>query len=412
MDRIAHLAENHVPTYDEILEQESTGKRSTGTRRYIFHRKHETGSEAEATASATRLGTRIEHDTMTVEAVIPAPVRGKLILTRLRHGQFAFSLMNYLSGIWSSNSEARARNDSLWSTLDLPSLLNQSDIQQTLMDFWSQDWFNRAWILQEAVLPAKVVLMYRGAVSNLDDVLDFWYRGQGDVPLELRRGELLNECGRFMGFSQVRTMKILREARQKSEADHDKKALVSLKMSLLDLLVLTRTNNAIDARDKVYSLLGLAQDKITKSIIPDYSDANTPDMMFSQIAEAYIRSGQAAELLGHDGISKDFPKSAFVGARLDYAYLTGIQTVLVRLLSLHIAFSTAWRGYQEGHLSYDEGSSILVPRSSYRCHPEDWMWPWQYYSTDRFAHPLAFSPEEDPEQKENWIPRLANESCQ
>ena len=135
MNRIVHLVENHVPTYDEILEQESTGKRSTGTRSYVFRRKHETGSEAEATVSATGLGTRIEHDTMTVEAAIPGPVQGKFILTQLRHGQFAFSLMNYLSGIWSSNSEARARNDSLWSTSDLPSLLNQSDFQQTLMDF-------------------------------------------------------------------------------------------------------------------------------------------------------------------------------------------------------------------------------------------------------------------------------------
>ena len=157
-------------------------------------------------------------------------------------------------------------------------------------------------------MPVKVVLMYRGAVSNLDSVLDFWYRGQGDVPLKLRRGKFSNEYGRFMGFSQVRTMKILREARQKSEADRDKKALLaSLKISLLDLLVLTRTNSATDAWDKIYSLLGLTQDKIAKSIIPDYSEANTPDIIFLQIAKAYIRSGQAVELLDHGGISKSFP---------------------------------------------------------------------------------------------------------
>ena len=38
-------------------------------------------------------------------------------------------------------------------------------------------------------------------------------------------------------------------------------------------------------------------------------------------------------------------------------------------------------------------------------------WPWQYYSTDRFAHPLALNPEEDPEQEVNWMSRPTNEGC-
>ena len=75
------------------------------------------------------------------------------------------------------------------------------------------------------------------------------------------------------------------------------------KSDLLDLLVLSRIKLATDPRDKVYSLLGLAKrDVLAQSIIPDYSDANTTELLFRGLAVKFVKAGLTTDMLHFSGI--------------------------------------------------------------------------------------------------------------
>lgn len=98
--------------------------------------------------------------------------------------QTAISLMNYLSRIWSSDEDYTLKGDKDWEKRKLPQINGQSEkIWLRLFEFWNEDWFYRSWVLQEAVLGKKVIILIDDTVCSLDFVMNFWHRAKTrDIP--------------------------------------------------------------------------------------------------------------------------------------------------------------------------------------------------------------------------------------
>ncbi|KAI8632752.1 hypothetical protein F5Y19DRAFT_418812 [Xylariaceae sp. FL1651] len=73
---------------------------------------------------------------------------------------------------------------------------------------------------------------------------------------------------------------------------------------LLELLHSLRTNVSSDPRDKIYALLGLADDEIARSIIPDYFPENTTSRLFIDVACRFISARHGTELLSYAGLDQ------------------------------------------------------------------------------------------------------------
>ncbi|KAH7369611.1 heterokaryon incompatibility protein-domain-containing protein [Rhexocercosporidium sp. MPI-PUGE-AT-0058] len=240
--------------------------------------------------------------------------------------QPAISLMNYLSRIWSLEDDFSLKGDEEWKRKGLPNATREDiKIWLRLFEFWGEDWFHRSWVLQEAVLGKKVILLVGDAACSLDFVMQFWdLAKRRDRPEILKHGPLADEYSRILHLSPVSGMKELRDVKHPkqyasaaddddtvaketiNESDTSKK--LEEKSDLLNLLVLSRKNVATDPRDKVYSLLGLArEDAVAKSIMPDYSKANSTAILYRDIATKFIRAGRGTDLLKHAGIDQKLP---------------------------------------------------------------------------------------------------------
>jgi hypothetical protein len=239
-------------------------------------------------------------------------------IERIDEGQKAFSLMNYLSRIWNSDPDFATRQPSDWDKYEaLGPGYDNNKIWATLMMFWNEDWFTRAWILQEAVLAKNAIVIYHDSASNLDSITRFWDLAQRkDPPKVLRVGPLADVYNKFLNLSSMRAIKTLRDLREQlqkeqmtdgdtSSADIEQQGIsVKLEMSLLSLLRISRSNQATDPRDKVYCLLGLASDDVARSITPDYSPQNTTAKLYTEVAKKYINQGAGTELLHYAGADR------------------------------------------------------------------------------------------------------------
>ncbi|KAH9222309.1 heterokaryon incompatibility protein-domain-containing protein [Leptodontidium sp. 2 PMI_412] len=241
--------------------------------------------------------------------------------------QPAISLMNYLSRIWSLEDDFSLKGDDEWKKKGLPNDTREDiKIWVRLFQFWNDDWFYRSWVLQEAVLGKKVILLVGDAACSLDFVMHFWdLAKRRDTPEILKHGPLADEYSRILHLSPVSGMKELRDVKHPKQtipaADNDDTAAemtssddgngtekLQAKSDLLNLLILSRVNQATDPRDKIYSLLGLAREGIiARSVTPDYSEANNTAILYRDIATKFIRAGRGTDLLKHAGIDQKLP---------------------------------------------------------------------------------------------------------
>lgn len=245
----------------------------------------------------------------------------------------AISLMNYLSRIWNFDTDFSTKDEAEWERLGIPSR-EEPWIWNNLLSFWTHDWFTRAWVLQEAVLGSQVLVFFGDAVTTLDQIIRFWDLAQRrDTPQVLRYGPLGDVYAAFLKLSLISAFKRLRQkgvaqndneikaSDAPSAAQHDLKSAHSSNdnfstvvedSSLLNLLSISRPAEATDKRDKIYSLLGIAEDDIAKLIKPDYSVANTVADVYLAIAEKYMEKGLTIELLQHAGLDRTAGLPSFV----------------------------------------------------------------------------------------------------
>ncbi|KAK8062693.1 Heterokaryon incompatibility protein 6- OR allele [Apiospora hydei] len=223
--------------------------------------------------------------------------------------QSAVSIMTFLSRTWTVGNHDKTLSDTYWDKTSLPDLETQEGRRTwvNLLNFWSQDWYFRTWVLQEIVLAAKVVVLYRDTAISLDAITEFWsLAGSHGLPRVLRIGRIADMYNRVRHLSPVSSIKALRDRREKGLGIEGKADDTSTP-SLLELLCLSRSNLATDPRDKVYGLLGLTDDDISRSIVPDYSQANTAARLFTDVALKLVLSAFTGDLLHHAGVDKNIP---------------------------------------------------------------------------------------------------------
>lgn len=169
---------------------------------------------------------------------------------------------------WYESSETASldgfpdREDARWAQFDI---------------FLSLGWFTRAWIIQELAVSKQPIMLLGNAEFT-------WDQFMGGVITKFDLDIKANHTGR--GYAQLAMLGNLRVHIQKQKP-----------MTLLRLLLLTRDFESTDDRDKIYSLLGLADDVSSKrlEIKPDYTV--TTEALHRQVLLSMIHYGPYLEVL-------------------------------------------------------------------------------------------------------------------
>ncbi|KAI0458578.1 hypothetical protein F5B21DRAFT_500471 [Xylaria acuta] len=156
-----------------------------------------------------------------------------------------------------------------------------------------REWFMRVWIVQELVLPSKVMLMC-GRHSEAD--WDHFFEG-------------LTICERVLNAKNSQdsdNVKLIRDAGPAFALGLARKKLRSneIQFSLIELLELFAHTEATDEVDKLFALLGLAEDADHPLFKPDYG--SSIEEIVRRYAKAFVSNGQSMDLLYRAGASKSY----------------------------------------------------------------------------------------------------------
>lgn len=231
----------------------------------------------------------------------------------------AISVMTLLNRIWRRDEDYSAKSEAEWEEILSRNYYN-IDMWATLLAFWMNAWFTRSWILQESVLGDDVVVFFGAATCSLNAVTMFWdLARRRDMPKILKYDSLADIYSASRNLSQVRSLKRVRELLQKpsetgeipdsvkyraapGHEDAGTRPSLLPNLSLLNLLAMSRSSGATDPRDKVYTLLNLADDEVAKMIKPDYSAENTVAEVYIDVAKKYVQQRADQEIFYHAGI--------------------------------------------------------------------------------------------------------------
>jgi len=163
----------------------------------------------------------------------------------------------------------------------------------------ARDWFRRAWIVQELVLPEKVTL--RCGAAGID-----WERFFEALRLSERGLQTSSTTRTKLGVLE------LEHAGPAYALDLTRQKLRSsvTKYSLLELLGTFPHTLATKERDKLFSLLGLASDSERQEFVPDYS--SSLETVVRRYASAFVNQGQVMDLLYRSGTLKSCSFSSWI----------------------------------------------------------------------------------------------------
>jgi len=139
------------------------------------------------------------------------------------------------------------------------------EIFSAVLSLLIREWWQRAWVLQETAVARKVLVICGDAALSWTHVLIASYPIR--FIAQLQGGRLWDNKSRN-----------LRDVLQGTSATMDfigrrwRKRTNALK--ILDLLFFQRMMQATEPKDKIYALLGLAQDKFLAGYTPDYSQSD------------------------------------------------------------------------------------------------------------------------------------------
>lgn len=157
----------------------------------------------------------------------------------------------------------------------------------------ARGWFKRAWIAQEVVL-AKSIFMHCGSWEvNLDDI----FKALRICMREKALGTAKNATGgRSRDFFAAYALGMARKAYANP--------LKRRKFDILTLMELFSYTESTLTRDKLFSLLQIANDATEADLNPDYDSSE--EHVIRRYAEAFIRRGQTHRLLARAGASKSY----------------------------------------------------------------------------------------------------------
>ncbi|KAJ4324084.1 hypothetical protein N0V84_004050 [Fusarium piperis] len=147
-------------------------------------------------------------------------------------------------------------------------------------------WFHRVWVLQEVAVAKSILVMYGMKQMSWVDFIE-----HGNLFLRLMAARNL---------SLVLPPVVSYGLRQTEAGDRRLKG----RSDLLSLLQVSRNCACKDARDKVYSILGLLQEEPVLSLQADYSPSATASWVFLQVAAWHVNTTKTLEILSQvDGTS-------------------------------------------------------------------------------------------------------------
>ena len=162
----------------------------------------------------------------------------------------------------------------------------------------SREWFRRVWIVQEVVLPPRVILLC-GEESEIE--WDDFFRGLIVCEKKLNAG-VGATSGNGLSFSHAWPAHALGQARGR----HEEKGRFGL-LELLEMFAYTQSKLEVD---KLFALLGLAYDADNERFNPDTA-SSLPEVV-QRYAEGFVLQGEALKLLYRAGASKSYPFCSWI----------------------------------------------------------------------------------------------------
>jgi hypothetical protein len=172
-------------------------------------------------------------------------------------------------------------------------------LQQLREMFYTQQifkhpWFSRVWIIQEVAMAKIEPLVGYGHEwipwSNLFNT----YTTVTHISLGDFRGAL----PAFFHILRGHNLAVLNTMREKKG-----------ETSLEWYLRATSQFQAIDLRDKVYSLLGLARERDHCNFVPDYDKTNTPESLYAKVVQHFIDIDHSLNILSYFRKPLEIPAS-------------------------------------------------------------------------------------------------------
>lgn len=166
----------------------------------------------------------------------------------------------------------------------------QHPVWEAMQLLFSRPWFRRMWIIQEVGLSSGVVVMlgehrisWRMVTESMhaysENGLDLWHLTMVQDKKAMRN--FTKSSDTVLGLLKVRNYPQCR--------------------SLIELLKSFRMCLCSDPRDRVYALLGLANDQGAHQMVSvDYS--KSVEAVYLECAEFLVRNGDGVEMLTHAGI--------------------------------------------------------------------------------------------------------------
>jgi len=128
----------------------------------------------------------------------------------------------------------------------------------------SKSWFDRVWIFQEAVLPNNVEMMCGPNILPLDAMIKLILALRNASLLDWVKGGTLTTPAGVMRLSYIEIYR-----RWRGIGEH---------FSFAALVDMGSKWSSFDPRDKIYGLLGLAEDSVRAEITVDYQNKSSRDL--------------------------------------------------------------------------------------------------------------------------------------
>ena len=153
----------------------------------------------------------------------------------------------------------------------------------------ARQWFTRVWIIQEVALSSQATVLL-GPHRFPFDLLFAYIPAILELGLPKPKPKMTEEANVDSAFALI-TIAHLMDLKVKR-----------MSFGLLELIVRFRKSRSSDPRDKIYSLLGLAND-IDQTLTPDYS--KSVNDVYLDYAYHLVQTGNAMEMLIHAGVAQD-----------------------------------------------------------------------------------------------------------
>ncbi|KAI0002681.1 heterokaryon incompatibility protein-domain-containing protein [Xylariaceae sp. FL0662B] len=203
---------------------------------------------------------------------------------------------------------ARSRRVLIWlgaeeaSERALKTLLSDSqlgaDDRQTIRALVTKPWLTRVWCIQELIRARDPIVVVGRSSVSWDDFANASRRTESQI---CQPGEHIGELQNLIFLDDIRA-----KYKHFSTDRGERGAFRVQGHSLLELLFLTRNFQATDPRDKLFALVGLANDvhSIDWEVLPNYSLAASE--VYHRFALWYITRRRNVEMFSF-GVNRDAP---------------------------------------------------------------------------------------------------------